>query len=270
MRSVLQCPPPANGPRASPPASLLQNERPAAGNIGRVQRLHRYSGTACPDARAAAAHAGVATAVSCSSQPGLIATRTLPRVSRFAPPAGPARRSIRPAHEAVRAVCMYDVAGAALRPRDRRQPPAPGGQRSAKWMNGLQFVSREPRVKSPKFRPFRRLAGPRGRKCIHCKSLRVSGQRPSPPQSLGGNRTDQRPRLDGVQPRGSWVEQYSGRGEFMQQVTPGDAPRAAALLPHPRPAPASRAAPRSPDRRTRRGSAAPCRPVPERSWWGRT
>jgi hypothetical protein len=29
---------------------------------------------------------------------------------------------IRPAHGAARAVCMYDVAGAALRPRERRAP----------------------------------------------------------------------------------------------------------------------------------------------------
>jgi hypothetical protein len=48
------------------------------------------------------------------------------------PPAG-GRRLIRPAHGAARAVCMYDVAGAASRPRDRRAlRTAPGGQRSAK------------------------------------------------------------------------------------------------------------------------------------------
>jgi hypothetical protein len=47
------------------------------------------------------------------------------RYSHFAsnlkvrPPAG-SRRVIRPAHEAARAVCMYDVATAAPRPRDRR------------------------------------------------------------------------------------------------------------------------------------------------------
>ena len=55
-----------------------------------------------------------------TSQPGLIATRTLPQISRFARRLE-GRRLIRTAFQGHPAVCMYDVAGAAVRPQGRRR-----------------------------------------------------------------------------------------------------------------------------------------------------
>jgi hypothetical protein len=123
--------------------------RPPAG----CYALHGPTKPSAPTRHAVAAPTRVATAMRPSSPVGCMLEGGQPirlgtqrnhrpnrphRYSHFPsdlkvrPPAG-GRRLIRPAHEAARAVCMYDVAGAAPRPRDRRAlQMAPGGQRSAK------------------------------------------------------------------------------------------------------------------------------------------
>lgn len=244
MRSVLPAPTAqARGP--------LPHQRVSCRTTGRPPATSAGSNAYTQNARRRRGARGAATAVSCSSQPDLIATRTLPRVSRFAPPAGPS-----PA---------LDPAGARGRPGGVHV-----GQRSAKWMNGLQFVSLQPAVKSPKSRQWAHLAATSGRKTICCKTLRDGApapaarvmSRPWSPGPLAGRHR--------VSAGGCGMKQYSERGEFMQHLTPPAAPPAAAPLRSPKPAPASRAAPPSRARRTPRGSAAPCRPGQGRSWSGTT
>ncbi len=162
LRSVPRAPPPP-GPKGLPTSEsfcVRHDRRPTRPPAG-CYALHGPTKPSAPTRHAVAAPTRVATAMrpSCpvggmleGGQPIRLGAQrnhrpTRPhRYSHFPsdlkvrPPAG-GQRLIRPAHEAARAVCMYDVAGAASRPRNRRAlRKAPGGQRSAKLMNGLQFV----------------------------------------------------------------------------------------------------------------------------------
>jgi hypothetical protein len=110
---------------------ILHTTRPAPSLTGRSYNYTAIAEQPAPTRHAAAARTGAATAVrsSCpagarsteaspfrwapsgtTSQPGLIATRTLPRVSRFAPPSGKAR-AVDPADAAVRrCACTMSLA----------------------------------------------------------------------------------------------------------------------------------------------------------------